>query len=84
MKQEQISNLRVTSRTAEFITALELLEKTQDQFLQALCALYGEEQGNKLFNERLTAFDNARDGISEFLTMSIVTSLGNREMKGTV
>lgn len=84
MKQEQISNLRVTSRTAEFITALELLEKTQDQFLQALCALYGEEQGNKLFNERLTAFDTARDGISEFLTMSIVTSLGNREMKGTV
>ena len=84
MQQETISNLRVTSRTAEFITALELLEKTQDQFLQALCALYGEEQGNKLFNERLTAFDNARDGISEFLTMSIVTSLGNREMKGTV
>ena len=84
MKQEQISNLRVTSRTAEFITALELLQETQDQFLQALCALYGEEQGNKLFNERLTAFDNARDGISEFLTMSIVTSLGNREMKGTV
>ncbi len=84
MKQETISNLRVTSRTAEFITALELLEKTQDQFLQALCALYGEEQGNKLFNERLTAFDTARDGISEFLTMSIVTSLGNREMKGTV
>ena len=84
MKQETISDLRVTSRTAEFITALELLEKTQDQFLQALCALYGEEQGNKLFNERLTAFDTARDGISEFLTMSIVTSLGNREMKGTV
>ncbi len=84
MKQETISNLRVTSRTAEFITALELLEKTQDQFLQALCTLYGEEQGNKLFNERLTAFDTARDGISEFLTMSIVTSLGNREMKGTV
>ena len=84
MKQETISNLRVTSRTAEFITALELLEKTKDQFLQALCALYGEEQGNKLFNERLTAFDTARDGISEFLTMSIVTSLGNREMKGTV
>ncbi len=84
MKQETVSNLRVTSRTAEFITALELLEKTQDQFLQALCALYGEEQGNKLFNERLTAFDTARDGISEFLTMSIVTSLGNREMKGTV
>lgn len=84
MKQETISNLRVTSRTAEFITALELLEKTQDQFLQALCALYGEEQGNKLFNERLTAFDTARDGISEFLTMSIVTSLGNREMNGTV
>ncbi len=84
MKQETISNLRVTSRTAEFITALELLEKTQDQFLQALCALYGEEQGNKFFNERLTAFDTARDGISEFLTMSIVTSLGNREMKGTV
>ena len=84
MKQETVSNLRVTSRTAEFITALELLEKTQDQFLQALCALYGEEQGNKLFNERMTAFDTARDGISEFLTMSIVTSLGNREMKGTV
>lgn len=84
MKQETVSNLRVTSRTAEFITALELLEKTQDQFLQALCALYGEEQGNKLFNERQTAFDTARDGISEFLTMSIVTSLGNREMKGTV
>ena len=84
MKQETVSNLRVTSRTAEFITALELLEKTQDQFLQALCALYGEEQGNKLFNDRLTAFDTARDGISEFLTMSIVTSLGNREMKGTV
>ena len=84
MKQETVSNLRVTSRTAEFITALELLEKTQDQFLQALCALYGEEQGNKLFNERLTAFDTARDGISEFLAMSIVTSLGNREMKGTV
>ena len=84
MEQETVSNLRVTSRTAEFITALELLEKTQDQFLQALCALYGEEQGNKLFNERLTAFDTARDGISEFLTMSIVTSLGNREMKGTV
>ena len=84
MKQETVSNLRVTSRTAEFITALELLEKTQDQFLQALCALYGEEQGNKLFNERLTAFDTAMDGISEFLTMSIVTSLGNREMKGTV
>ena len=84
MKQETVSNLRVTSRTAEFITALELLEKTQDQFLQALCALYGEEQGNKLFNEILTAFDTARDGISEFLTMSIVTSLGNREMKGTV
>lgn len=84
MKQETVSNLRVTSRTAEFITALELLEKTQDQFLQALCALYGEEQGNKLFNERLTAFDTARDGISEFLTMSIVMSLGNREMKGTV
>lgn len=84
MKQETISNLRVTSRTAEFITALELLEKTQDQFLQALCGLYGEEQGNKLFNERLSAFDTARDGISEFLTMSIVTSLGNREMKGTV
>ena len=84
MKQEQISNLRVTSRTAEFITALELLEKTQDQFLQALCALYGEEQGNKLFNERLTAFDTARDGISEFLKMSIVTILGIREMKGTV
>lgn len=84
MKQETVSSLRVTSRTAEFITALELLEKTQDQFLQALCALYGEEQGNKLFNERLTAFDTARDGISEFLTMSIVTSLGNREMKGTV
>ena len=84
MKQETISNLRVTSRTAEFITALELLEKTQEQFLQALCGLYGEEQGNKFFNERLTAFDTARGGISEFLTMSIVTSLSDREMKGTI
>ena len=84
MVQEQISDLRVTSRTAEFISALNLLGQTQEQFLNAFCALYGEEQGNKLFNERLTAFDTARDGISEFLTMSIVTSLGNREMKGTV
>lgn len=84
MEQETISNLRVTSRTAEFVTALELLEKTQDHFLQALCALYGEEQGNKYFNERLTAFDSARDGISEFLTLSIVSSLGDGTLKETI
>lgn len=84
MKQETISTLRVTSRTAEFITALELLEKTQDQFLKALCTLYGEEQGNKFFNEKLTAFDTARDGISEFLTLSIVSSLGDGALKETI
>ena len=84
MEQETISNLRVTSRTAEFVTALELLEKTQDHFLQALCTLYGEEQGNKFFNEKLTAFDSAKDCISEFLTLSIVSSLGDGTLKETI
>ena len=84
MKQETISTLRVTSRTAEFVTALELLEKTQDQFLQALCTLYGEEQGNKVFNAKLTAFDTVRDGIAEFLAVSIVNSLGDGALKETI
>ena len=84
MKQETISTLQVTSRTAEFISALNLLEQTQEQFLQALTALYGEESGHKFFNEKLTAFDSARDAISEFLTLSIVTSLGDHDLKDTI
>ena len=84
MVQETISNLRVTSRTAQFVTALELLEKTQEQFLQALQTLYGEEQGDKFFNEKLSVFDSARDAISEFLTLSIVSSFSDLELKGTI
>ena len=84
MKQETISTLRVTSRTAEFISALNLLEKTQEQFLNALMALYDEDDANRFFNEKLPAFDNAKDAISEFLTMSIVTSLDDRELKDTI
>lgn len=84
MKQETISNLRVTSRTAEFISALNLLEQTREKFLQGLTALYGEEDGNRFFNEKLTAFDSARETISEFLTFSIVSSLNDRELKETV
>lgn len=84
MVQETISNLRVTSRTAQFVTALELLEKTQEQFLQALQTLYGEEQGDKFFNEKLPVFDSARDTISEFLTLSIVNSFADLELKGTI
>ena len=84
MVQETISNLRVTSRTAQFVTALELLEKTQEQFLQALQTLYGEEQGDKFFNEKLSVFDSARDTISEFLTLSIVSSFSDLELKGTI
>ena len=84
MVQETISNLRVTSRTAQFVTALELLEKTQEQFLQALQTLYGEEQGDKFFNEKLSAFDSAKDTISEFLTLSIVSSFSDLELKGTI
>lgn len=84
MEQETISNLQVTSRTAEFISALNLLEQTQEQFLQALTALYGDESGHNFFNEKAGAFDSARDVISEFLTLSIVTSLGDRDLKDTI
>ena len=84
MKQEQISDLRVTARTAEFISALNLLGQTQEQFFNALTALYGEESGHEFYHKNESAFDSARNAISEFLTMSIVTSLDNREMKGTV
>lgn len=84
MEKEQISTLRVTSRTAQFISALNLLGQTQEQFLQALTALYGEESGHDFYHDNVSAFGAVRDTISEFLTMSIVTSLDDREMKDTI
>lgn len=84
MQQDQISDLRVTSRTAGFVSALNLLDQTQEQFFQALSTLYGEESGRNFYNEKESAFDSARNAISEFLTISIVTSLNDRRLKDTI
>ena len=84
MKKEEISQLQVTSRTAEFISALNLLEQTKEQFLQALKTLYGEEMGDQFFMTHSGSFDVVRDSISEFLTNSIVWSLSDRELQKTI
>ena len=84
MTQEPISNLRVTSRTAQFVSTLELLEKTQGQFLEALRTLYGDEAGDEIFNNNTGVFDAVQERISRFLTFSIVSSLGDGQLKETI
>ncbi len=68
---KQLSNYKVSNTTANFVSTLATLNKAENEFLNALTTLYGEESGDKFFHQSDSLFDGLRKQVADFLAMSI-------------
>ena len=84
MKEKALSELKVSTTTAQFVAALDQMEKTKDQFFVALQDLYGEDHGEEVFLKNTEVFDAAQAKINEYLSVSIVAHLTNRDAAGAI
>ena len=74
---EQLSDYKVSSTTAKFVSTLATLNNTEDAFLDALKTLYGEETGDKFFHQSDSLFEGLRKQVAEYLAMSITLISGD-------
>lgn len=85
MNNQESKIYKVSKQSEKFIAALEMLQKTESQFLNALQDLYGDEQGDAFFHQSLDdGFNKAEGWISRFLAQSICLNLGDYSAKGMV
>lgn len=75
---ETLSNYKVSNTTAKFVSALNTLNRTEEEFLQALRSLYGEDPGDKFFSQSDSLFEGLRKQIAEYLAMSITLITGDK------
>ncbi len=75
---ETRKGLAVSEETAKFIDAMASFEEFRDKFYAALCNLYGEDHGDKLYNaeEYQTAFEAVEKIILERVGLSIRGNIG--------
>ena len=84
MKTTELSGLKVSTTTARFVSALELLSQTEDAFLDALSDLYGEDTGDKFFNENLAPFEAVEGVLSKYLALSVGDHLADKTEPGVI
>lgn len=68
---EKLSNYKVSNTTAKFVSTLATLNNAENDFLDALITLYGEETGDKFFHQSDSLFEGLRKQVAEYLAMSI-------------
>lgn len=75
---QPLSNYKVSSTTANFVSTLATINKAENDYLNALKSLYGEESGDKFFHQSETLFDELRKQVADFLAMSITLISGDK------
>jgi len=81
MTKQTTPYYRVSSYTANLVEALRALMLLQESFYEALTAMYGKNEGDRMYNEEHAIFDAVSAKIGQHLVFSIssVLSLNKEE-----
>ena len=74
MKKEK--NYIVGEESKKLLNALEKLQEFETSFLDALTLMYGEEDGNKQFNEHTPKLDDVGRIVMDYLRINFVSEMG--------
>ena len=76
--------MKVSSTTAQFVAALDQMEKAQEKYFVALQDLYGDDHGEEVFLKNTEVFDAAKAKINEYLSYSILAHLADKNEAGVI
>lgn len=73
MKTKQYT---VGEYSRQFLNALDTFQEFKNDFLTALQTLYGEEQGDKIYNEHAQLYDDVERTVMDYLRYNFVLEMG--------
>lgn len=66
----------VGEQSRQFLNALDTFQKFENDFLDALQAQYGEEQGEKLYLGHLQQFEDVERVVMDYLRIQFTQGMG--------
>lgn len=72
---EQKRKYIIGEESALLLKALEKCEEFQSSFIDALVLMYGDEDGNKRFNEHHHQFEEVERTIMEYLRINFISEM---------
>lgn len=72
---EQKRKYIIGEESALLLKALEKCEEFQSSFIDALILMYGDEDGNKRFNEHHHQFEEVERTIMEYLRINFISEM---------
>lgn len=73
MKTKQYT---VGEQSRQFLNALDTFQQFENDFLDALQAQYGEEQGEKLYLQHLQQFEDVERVVMDYLRIQFTQQMG--------